>query len=114
MLSIVSINLFNSPESAIPCFNHQLIHRSFVGTDGRAGGDRRAGARALSLFALGRTTSPSLGAIECSWLPLATALRGPRLCGERGSLLQRDDGDSAAPAQRMGADRDPGDRPPFA
>ena len=28
--------------------------------------------------------------------------------------MQRDDGDSAAPAQRMGADRDPGDRPPFA
>ena len=95
-------------------FDYQLIHRSFVGPDGRASGDRRVGARALSLFALERTSSLSLGALECSWLPPAIALRGPRLCGERGSPLQRDDGDPTAPAQRMGADRDPGDRPPLA
>jgi len=106
MLSIVLINFFICPESAHPLFDYQLIHRSFVGTDGRAGDDGRAGACALGLFALGQTSSPSLGALECSRLPPAIALRGPRLREEQGTPLQRDDGDPAAPAQRVGADRE--------
>ena len=89
---------------------HQLIHRSFVGTDGRAGACWRAGARALLLLALGRTSSPSLGAFEWSRLPPATDLWWPRLCRGRSSPLQCDDGDPAAPAQRVGADRDSGGR----
>ena len=114
MLSIVLINFFNCPESAHPLFDYQLIHRSFVGTDERADDDGCAGARTLRLFALGWTSSPSLGALECSRLPPATVVRGPRLRGERGAPLQRDDDDPAAPVQWVGADRDPGDRPPLA
>ena len=105
ILSIVLAICF-TVQSQLFLIYHQLIHRSFVGTDRRAGDDRRAGACALSLFVLGQTSSPSLGAFECSRLPPATALRGPRLRGERGASLQRYDGDPTAPAQRAGADHD--------
>jgi hypothetical protein len=113
MLSIVLVNFFNCLESAISCFDYEVIHRSCVGADGRAGDDGRAGACALGLSALGQTSSPSLGALECSRLPPAIALRGPRLRGEQGTPLQRDNGDPAASAQWVGADHDSCDWPPL-